>query len=234
MESCQAWIHLRRPHVLVVWTVVLVLLVSIMSVAESFSPQQNRFPSRWDLAMERRASSLCSPIPRHDYGRSARASIRTPSCEKELDEIPESANLRQDTIPSPRFSIPGGLTPRALGWKVALALALSECLVDDSADFLNGREIGYNIMDAALPLTPTDLVAVTIGEVTAGAIAPFVSLFVLSFLSVVPPVTTRDLGQAVADADFLVARAAAQPFLLGLGVPPGVSKALGSAFALMP
>jgi hypothetical protein len=110
---------------------------------------------------------------------------------------------------------------------------LAEFLVDDPIhNFLNGREVGYNIVDAALPLTAPDVVAVTIGEVAAGVVAPWVSL---AFLGIWTPVTKRDVGQAVADTDFLVTRAATQPFLMSwFGMPPLFSKIFSFVVALVP
>lgn len=145
----------------------------------------------------------------------------------------------------PDFSL-GGLTPPALAWTFVIILALAECLVDDPSDFWNGRELGFNILDAAVPLTPTDAVAVTIGEVTAGVIAPFVSLAVVGLLNKASSssrnqqeqqqasITIRDLGQAVADADFLVARAATQSIFQSLGLPPALIRPLSGLVALLP
>uniref|UniRef100_A0A7S3KZ39 Uncharacterized protein n=1 Tax=Amphora coffeiformis TaxID=265554 RepID=A0A7S3KZ39_9STRA len=250
MGSCRSSIHFCRSF-LFWWTVCGVLSWSVV-ITDSFSLQRNVFRSHPSgQQREEWAWSVISSIPRKDYSHSARAKSLRSSIPREQyganiritrgedrDDEPINAIVRQDMLPPsrislPRISLPYGLTLQAIGWTVALILALAEFLVDDPADFLNGREIGYNIVDAAIPLTPTDVVAVTIGEVSAGAVAPFVSLLVVSVLSEALP-TTRDLGQAVADADFLVSIAATQPLLLGLGVPPGISKALGGALALLP
>lgn len=253
MGSCRRSIYLCRTSFVVWWIVVVECSLSFV-ITESFAPQRNvsRSPSghhredrtwsmnsslsRKNYSHSNRSKSLrSSSVPReqYEYGRATRADIRITRKEENKENELVNAVTRQDMLPPSTISLPGGLTFKAVGWTVALILALSECLVTDPANFLNGREIGYNIVDAAIPLTPTDVVAVTIGEVSAGAIAPFVSLFVVSVLSVAPP-TTRELGQAVADADFLVAIAAVQPLLIGLGFPPVISKALGGAFALLP
>jgi hypothetical protein len=101
---------------------------------------------------------------------------------------------------------------------------------------------GYNIIDAALPLTATDVVSVAVGEAIAGVIGAAASLGI-SKLSRVATVasssaaTTTSLfkvSDAVADGDFLLTNAAAFPLLEAIGLPLPLAIVVSTAISLVP
>lgn len=100
-------------------------------------------------------------------------------------------------------------------------------------------KVGFNIVDAAMPMTATDLVSGTLGEATAVIVASVVSLS----LSVLPRLSNRrqdksrnmqEVEKAVGNGDFLLAQATAMPLLQSVGLSP-ILATLGSvAFAAVP
>ncbi|GAX14142.1 hypothetical protein FisN_8Hh019 [Fistulifera solaris] len=114
------------------------------------------------------------------------------------------------------------------------------------------EEVVANVVDAAVPLTATDVVSVSMGEGLAGLLsAGFTySLSQLRTLAMQQMSTTNrkrattlttppsqvapTFSDAVADGDFLLTRAAATPFLAAAGVSPVLAATLSVAFAIVP
>lgn len=101
--------------------------------------------------------------------------------------------------------------------------------------------VGINIMDAALPLSATDVVTVTFSEAVAAVIAAVVSLS----YSILLRLSTRkeqnryqwqkdDIQKAVNNGDFFLAQAAALPLLEGLGLPSALATTVGVLLAAIP
>ena len=81
------------------------------------------------------------------------------------------------------------------------------------------------IIDAAVPLTTTDVIAVTLGEALAGWMGALASwILSLTFLQT----SSSKTQNAVADGDFLLAKAAVQPLVSNLGIP-----SVGAVFLAM-
>ena len=101
--------------------------------------------------------------------------------------------------------------------------------------------VGINIVDAALPLSASDVVTVTFSEAMAAIVAAAVSL---SFTLLVRFTTRQektsndgrfdDIQKAVGNGDFLLAQATALPLLESLGVPSVLATTVGVLFAAIP
>lgn len=114
------------------------------------------------------------------------------------------------------------------------------------------EEVVANVVDAALPLTATDVVSVSMGEGLAGLLsAGFTySLSQLRMMTMqqmqksksrtianartTSPQGTPTFSDAVADGDFLLTQAAATPFLAAAGMSPIFAATLSVAFAIVP
>jgi hypothetical protein len=132
-------------------------------------------------------------------------------------------------------AVGGALT---VGVVFALASTNLNGLLSGAASEDFGK-VSINIVDAALPMTATDLVSGTLGEATAVIVASVVSLS----LSALPRLSQgrqnkarnmQEVEKAVGNGDFLLAQATAIPLLQSIGLPP-ILATLGSvAFAAVP
>jgi hypothetical protein len=96
---------------------------------------------------------------------------------------------------------------------------------------------GYNIIDAALPLTASDVVSVAVGEAIAGVIGAAASLGISKLSRVAASSATTSsfkVSDAVADGDFLLTNAAAFPLLEAIGLPIPLAILASTAISLVP
>lgn len=99
--------------------------------------------------------------------------------------------------------------------------------------------VSSNIIDAALPMTVSDVVSVAIGEAIAGVIGAFVS-FVVSFnmrldeTNKMKRASNQQISEAVADGDFLLTQAATIPILEGIGLTAFTASAASVLLAMVP
>jgi hypothetical protein len=98
--------------------------------------------------------------------------------------------------------------------------------------------LSENVLDAAVPLTPTDVVAVGLGEGLAGMVGALAS-FGLSSLLLNQNQANRigeksPARQALADGDFLLARAGLFPLLKAVGLPPALASVASILVATVP
>jgi hypothetical protein len=116
-------------------------------------------------------------------------------------------------------------------------LAMSDKVLIRGLEVEGMEETVTNVIDAALPLTTTDVVSVALGEAFAGIITAVAWYVISSALRMkermdranVPPAVN-----AVADGDFFVTRAALLPFLEAFGVPPFVASIASVVVATVP
>lgn len=112
----------------------------------------------------------------------------------------------------------------------------------------NLEAVGLNIVDAALPMSATEVVTVTFSEAVAAMLAAAVSLsfsLLVRFLASSSrqakndnDSTSRrnvdDIQKAVGNGDFLLAQASALPLLSSMGVPSMVATTVGVLLAAIP
>lgn len=112
----------------------------------------------------------------------------------------------------------------------------------------NLEAVGFNIVDAALPMSATEVVTVTFSEAVAAMLAASVSLsfsLLVRFLASSSrqgkndnDSTSRrnvdDIQKAVGNGDFLLAQASALPLLSSMGVPSMVATTVGVLLAAIP
>lgn len=99
-----------------------------------------------------------------------------------------------------------------------------------SNDRYDIESVSYNIVDAAMPLTVSDIVSVSIGEAIAGIIGAIVSLAI----SRIGKAKQIKISDGVADADFLLSRAAAYPLLESVGLSPVFASTASTIVAIVP
>ncbi|GAX11933.1 hypothetical protein FisN_8Lh019 [Fistulifera solaris] len=137
---------------------------------------------------------------------------------------------------------------------IALLASSMETPSVEQAPMAAFEEVVANVVDAAVPLTATDVVSVSMGEGLAGLLSAGFT-YLLSQLRTVamqqlltqnrkrsspttvttpPSQVTPTFSDAVADGDFLLTRAAATPFLAAAGVSPVLAATLSAAFAIVP
>jgi hypothetical protein len=137
---------------------------------------------------------------------------------------------------------------------IALLASSMETPSVEQAPMAAFEEVVANVVDAAVPLTATDVVSVSMGEGFAGLLSAGFT-YLLSQLRTVAmqqmstknrkrssPTTvstpssqmTPTFSDAVADGDFLLTRAAATPFFAAAGVSPLLAATLSAAFAIVP
>lgn len=129
-------------------------------------------------------------------------------------------------------------------------LALNtEITADTGAVSMEALEsVSYNVVDAALPLTASDVVSVAAGEAIAGVVGAATS-FGISFSSRRLPWGSASgdqqynakqsqqavkVSDAVADGDFLLTNAAAYPLLAAIGLSPLLSAVTSTLLAIVP
>ena len=137
---------------------------------------------------------------------------------------------------------------------IALLASSMETPSVEQAPMAALEEVVANVVDAALPLTATDVVSVSMGEGLAGLLsAGFTySLSQLRMMTMqqmqnnrqltpatrtttrTAPQGTPTFSDAVADGDFLLTQAAATPFLAAAGMSPIFAATLSVAFAIVP
>eukprot|EP00339_Tiarina_fusa_P013930 CAMPEP_0117000346 /NCGR_PEP_ID=MMETSP0472-20121206/2722_1 /TAXON_ID=693140 ORGANISM="Tiarina fusus, Strain LIS" /NCGR_SAMPLE_ID=MMETSP0472 /ASSEMBLY_ACC=CAM_ASM_000603 /LENGTH=413 /DNA_ID=CAMNT_0004700015 /DNA_START=498 /DNA_END=1736 /DNA_ORIENTATION=- len=93
-----------------------------------------------------------------------------------------------------------------------------------------------NVIDASLPINPSDLLAVTLGESIGGIIGGVGTVLVTAF---VRPGANRQATkfartEALADTDYFIANSASLPLLQAAGLPPAVASIGSVIFATIP
>lgn len=104
------------------------------------------------------------------------------------------------------------------------------------------EEVVGNVVDAALPLTATDVVSVSMGEGLAGLLSAGFTYFLTQLRALTvqrkhssnTEEGTPTFSDAVADGDFLLTQAAATPFLAAAGMSPFLAATLSVAVAVVP
>jgi hypothetical protein len=145
---------------------------------------------------------------------------------------------RQNTVPQHSLSDTSLLNNSDPG-KSTIAILIGSAVIvglagtsEPSADPLEGAyDTVFNVLDATVPGSSTDLVAVALGEAIAGVIGATLTA-VLRF------VTAKDrkpvITEAIADSDYFIAQAGLMPTLQAVGVSP-ILATLGSVvFASVP
>jgi len=107
--------------------------------------------------------------------------------------------------------------------------------------------VSYNVVDAALPLTASDVVSVAAGEAIAGVVGAATSFGISLSMRMSTWRKTGESGSknsnaegmvkvsdAVADGDFLLTNAAAYPLLASIGLSPLVSAVTSTLLAIVP
>jgi hypothetical protein len=121
----------------------------------------------------------------------------------------------------------------SLGLLYTLATTSDSFSAAPSAETL--EVVGYNIVDAALPLTASDFVSVAVGESLAGTMGAAVSYLLCSVL--LKQRQTNNfvkVSDAVADGDFLLTNAAAKELLSATGLSPLLTTLVATAVAIIP
>ena len=115
----------------------------------------------------------------------------------------------------------------------ALALTLVDPLVPDVMDTI--EDLGYSIVDAAVPLTATDVVSVTVGEAVGGIVGAVTSYSIAQLIRASQVLDKAPkVSDAVANGDFLVTQAAARPLLNAIGLPPFLATVGSALLASVP
>ena len=97
------------------------------------------------------------------------------------------------------------------------------------------EDLGYSIVNAAVPLTPTDVISVMVGEAVGSHIGAM-TLYLIVLLICSSQVTDKapKISDAVANGDFLVTQAAAQPLLNVISIPPFLATVGSALLASIP
>ncbi|EEC50512.1 predicted protein [Phaeodactylum tricornutum CCAP 1055/1] len=136
-----------------------------------------------------------------------------------------------------------GMTAAGLAFSSAVLVTLA--MKDGESLVLRGFEldsmggIADNIIDAAFPLSTTDVVSVALGEVFAGLIGAVAAFSISATLRWQRKVMTQNqpklsVADAVADGDFFVAKAGAFPLFEALGFSPILASVASVAIAIVP
>jgi hypothetical protein len=125
-----------------------------------------------------------------------------------------------------------------VAFSILVVCALAMTLVDPPklpAVMDTIENLGYSIVDAAVPLTPTDVVSVTVGEGVGGIVGAVTSYSIAQLIRS-SQVTDKapKVSDAVANGDFLVTQAAARPLLNAIGVPPFLAIVGSALLACVP
>lgn len=132
----------------------------------------------------------------------------------------------------------GALT---VGIVYALASSNLNGVLTGGAVTEDSLEIIPNIIDAAVPLSATDIVTISFSEAVAAICAAGISLLYSSVMQLTQRKKDRDnvsaftaVEKAVGNGDFLLAQATAKPLLASLGLPPFLAATLSALFASVP
>jgi hypothetical protein len=120
----------------------------------------------------------------------------------------------------------------SLGLLYTLATSSETFSTAPSAETL--ELVGYNIVDAALPLTASDFVSVAVGESLAGTMGAAVSYLLCSVVLKRQSNNFVKVSDAVADGDFLLTNAAAKELLSATGLSPLLTTLVATAVAIIP
>jgi len=161
--------------------------------------------------------------------------VSTPSSTITTREIllARNSSLSNSQNPIPPFT-PNATLPLRNGdpWKTTFGILLGAAIItglagttEPNADPIEGAyDTVFNVIDATVPTSSTDLVAVALGEAIAGVIGAFLTAILRS-------VASKDrkplVTEALVDSDFFIAQAGLRPTLEAVGVPP-VLATLGS------
>lgn len=140
------------------------------------------------------------------------------------------------------LSATGTLFTLGILYTLAMSTDDPSLLEGGQASFESLEIAGYNIVDAALPMTASDIVSVAIGEVMAGAIGAAASLGISRSMmqwrkSLQPNGTLNNpvkVSDAFADGEFLLTNAAAKPLLEAIGLPPFLASITATVLAIVP